>query len=137
MSSPQNWICGVKLGERFEGDEVGSVSTMADSTEMMDCSVGMTVGMDVDITATGCCATGAGETAMIGIGLIFIANDASTELITITVRGMTVKPDKQPLPDSYGDAAVCRMVSVERARGISILFSGSQGPVLENGLLTC
>jgi hypothetical protein len=97
----------------------------------------MTVGIDVDITVADCCATGAGENTMIGVGmagagLIFIAKDASTELMTMTVNGMTVKPDKQPLPDSYGDAAVCRMVSVERARGISILFSGSQGPVLEN-----
>lgn len=79
-------------------------------------------------------ATGTGRVIT---GVIFMANDASSELTNITVTGITVKPDKQPLPCSYGDTAVCRVVSVERARGISILFSGSQGPVLENGLLNC
>jgi hypothetical protein len=64
-------------------------------------------------------------------GVAFMASDPSRELMMMTVNGMIVKPDKQPLPDSYGDTAVCRVVSVERARGISILFSGSQGPVLE------
>jgi hypothetical protein len=86
---------------------------------------GMLVGRDVD----GMVATGTAGITM--TGLVFMARDPNRELTMITVRGMTVKPDKQPLPGSYGDTAVCRVVSVERARGISILFSGSQGPVLE------
>jgi hypothetical protein len=137
--APQNWISGVKLADNSEelspekllvgsSDTISAVIPDEGSVATLTGVFGMFVGGIVVDGTDGIVATVIGRFMA---GVVFMANDPSTELIMMTVSGITVKPDKQPLPGSYGDTAVCRVVSVERARGISILFSGSQGPVLE------
>src|SRR5690606_32905599 len=66
----------------------------------------------------------------IGSGLTkFHATEARNALIKITAIGMIVKPDKQPLPSSYGVAAVGSYSVVVRARGIVYsLFLVCSGP---------